>query len=114
MPAMSEMAESKVGGVIKALSALEDDLDSLNAGLGEMKGGLAARTQKEIDGLLAKTREMATKEAGAIIEKARTRAESESAGIVRDGDSRLKKIQSQIDAGLDDAVGHVVSTVLKA
>jgi len=34
---MSNVSESKVSGIVKALSGLEDDLDSLNSKLGDMK-----------------------------------------------------------------------------
>ena len=34
---MSTMAESKVAGIIKSLSGLEDDLDSLNNKVDDMK-----------------------------------------------------------------------------
>ena len=111
---MSKMAESKVTGIVKALSGLEDDLDSLNSNLADMKKNLNIKAQKEIDELMAKTREMATKEAEVIINDAKAKAESESAKITQDGEAKLQEVQSQIDAGLDDAVKHVVSTVLKA
>ena len=54
------------------------------------------------------------KEAEVIINKAKTKAESESAKITQDGETKLQELQAQIDTGLDDAVKHVVSTVLKA
>ena len=34
---MSSMAESKVTGIIQSLSGLEDDLDSLNSTVADMK-----------------------------------------------------------------------------
>ena len=108
------MAESKVTGIVKSLSALEDDLDSLNTKLADMKKNLNIKAQNEIDELMTKTREMATKEAEVIINDAKAKAESESAKIVQDGEAKLQEVQSQIDAGLNDAVKHVVSTVLKA
>ena len=63
---MSSMAESKVTGIIQSLSALEDDLDSLNGKVAEMKKQLSIKAQTEIDKLLEKTREMATNEAEII------------------------------------------------
>ena len=111
---MSNVTESKVTGIIKSLSGLEDDLDSLNAKLADMKKTLNTKTQDEIDGLLLKTRDMATKEAEAVIGDARAKAEAEAEKITQDGEAKLRQIQSKIDAGFDDAVGHVVSTVLKA
>ncbi len=111
---MSSMAESKVTGIIKSLNALEDDLESLNGISGDMKKQLAVKAQTEIDTLLEKTREMATKEAEVIITASKEKAIAESAKIVQEGDAKLSEIQSKIDANFDEAVKHVVSTVLKA
>ncbi len=110
---MSNVSESKVSGIVKALSGLEDDLDSLNSKLGDMKKTLNNKAQNEIDKLMEKTREMATKEAEIIINEAKEKAQAESAKITLDGESKLEEVQSKIDAGFDDAVKHVVSTVLK-
>ena len=107
------VAESKVSGIVKALSELEDDLDSLNTKLADMKKNLNIKAQNEIDELMNKTREMATKEAEVIINDAKSKAESESAKIAQDGEAKLQEVQSKIDAGLNEAVTHVVSTVLK-
>lgn len=111
---MSSMAESKVTGIIQSLSGLEDDLDSLNSKVGDMKKQLSLKAQTEIDTLLEKTREMATKEAEAIINSSKEKANAESAKIVQEGEAKLSEINSKIDAGFDEAVRQVVSTVLKA
>lgn len=111
---MSSMAESKITGIIKSLNALEDDLDSLNSKVGDMKKQLSVKALSEIDILLEKTREMATKEAEILINASKAKAISESAKIIQDGDVKLSEIQSKIDANFDEAVKHVVSTVLKA
>ena len=111
---MSSVAESKVTGIIKSLNVLEDDLDSLNGKVGDMKKQLSVKTQSEIDGLLEKAREMATKEAEVIINTSKDKATSESTKISQEGDAKLSEIQSKIDANFDEAVKHVVSTVLKA
>ena len=108
------MAESKVTGIIKSLNALEDDLDSLNSKVGDMKKQLSVKAITEIDNLLEKTREMATKEAEIIINASKDKATAESVKIVQEGDVKLSEIQSKIDANFDEAVKHVVSTVLKA
>ncbi|MEX0862927.1 hypothetical protein [Nitrosopumilus sp.] len=108
------MAESKITGIIKSLNALEDDLDSLNSKVGDMKKQLSVKALSEIDILLEKTREMATKEAEILINASKAKAISESAKIIQDGDVKLSEIQSKIDANFDEAVKHVVSTVLKA
>ena len=108
------MAESKVTGIVKSLNILEDDLDSLNSKVGDMKKQLSIKAQTEIDNLLEKTREMATKEAEVIINASKEKASAESVKIAQQGDVKLSEIQSNIDANFDEAVKHVVSTVLKA
>ena len=111
---MSNLAESKVTGIIKSLSSLEDDLDSLNGKVADMKKQLNVKALDEIDALLEKTREMATKEAEVIINASKEKATAESAKITQEGEAKLSEIQSNIDANFDEAVKHVVSTVLKA
>ncbi len=111
---MSSMAESKVTGIIQSLSGLEDDLDSLNSKVAEMKNQLSIKAQTEIDKLLEKTREMATKDAEVIINASKEKANAESAKIAQEGEAKLSEITSKIDANFDEAVRHVVSTVLKA
>ena len=111
---MSSMAESKVTGIIQSLSALEDDLDSLNSKITEMKKQLSVKALTEIDKLLEKTREMATKEAKVIINASKEKANAESVKIAQEGETQLSEITTRIDSNFDEAVRHVVSTVLKA
>jgi len=111
---MTKVAESKVTEVIKTLNVLEGDLDSLTGKVVDMKKQLNVKTLSEIDTLLEKTREMATKEAEVIINAAKEKATSESAKIAQEGDSKLAEIESNTDANFDDMVKHVVSTILKA
>jgi len=108
------MAESKVTGIVKSLNILEDDLDSLNSKVGDMKKQLYVKAQTEIDNLLEKTREMATKEAEVMINASKEKATAESVKIAQEGDVKLSEIESSIDANFDEAVKHMVSTVLKA
>ena len=111
---MADVAESKVTGIIKSLNGLEDDLDSLTGKVGDMKKQLNVKTLSEIDTLLEKTREMATKEAEVMINAAKETANSESAKIAQEGDSKLAEIESNVNSNFDDMVKHVVSTILKA
>ena len=111
---MADVAESKVTGIIKSLNGLEDDLDSLTGKVGDMKKQLNVKTLSEIDTLLEKTREMATKEAEVIINAAKEKANTESAKIAQDGESKLAEIDSNVNSNFDDMVKHVVSTILKA
>ena len=108
------MAESKVTGIIKALNNLEEDIDSLNTKVAEMKKQLSVKAQNEIDNLMQKIRDMATKEAEIIINAAKEKANAEASKISEEGEVRLTQIQSKIDTNFDEAVKHVVSTVLKA
>lgn len=111
---MSGMAESKVTSIIQSLNGLEDDLDSLNSKVADMKKQLSVKTQNEIDKLLKKTKEMATQEAEVIINASKDKADTESAKIAQEGETKLVEIQSKINTNFDEAVKHVVSTVLKA
>jgi V/A-type H+-transporting ATPase subunit G/H len=111
---MSSMAESKVTGIIQSLNGLEDNLDSLNSKVAEMKKQLSVKAQAEIDKLVEKTREMATKEAEVLITASKEKANAESAKISQEGETKLSEITSRIDTNFDEAVRHVVSTVLKA
>ena len=111
---MTDVAESKVTGIIKTLNVLEDDLDSLTGKVGDMKKQLNVKTLTEIDTLLEKTREMATKEAEVIINAAKEKANTESAKIAQNGESKLAEIDSNVNSNFDDMVKHVVYTILKA
>lgn len=111
---MSSMAESKVTGIIQSLSGLEDDLDSLNSKVADMKKQLNLKAQTEIDALLEKTREMANKEAESIIFVSKEKAQKESTRISQENKAKLEELQAKIDSNFDQAVKHVVSTVLKA
>ena len=110
---MSSMAESKVTGIIQSLTGLEDDLDSLNSKVAEMKKQLSIKAQSEIDRLLEKTKEMALKEAEVIINASEEKANAESIRIAQEGEAKLSEITSKIDSNFEEAVRNVVSTVLK-
>ena len=111
---MADVGESKVTGIIQTLNVLEDDLDSLTGKVGDMKQQLNVKTLSEIDTLLEKTREMATKEAEVIINESKEKANAESAKIAEEGDSKLAEIESNVNSNFDDMVKHVVTTILKA
>jgi V/A-type H+-transporting ATPase subunit G/H len=63
---------------------------------------------------MEKTRQMATKEAEVIINEAKEKANAESQNITQEAEEKLAELKSKIDTNFDDAVKHVVSTVLKA
>ena len=111
---MADVAESKVTEIIKTLNVLEGNLDSLTGKVGDMKKQLTVKTLSQIDLLLEKTRAMAIKEAEVIINASKEKANSESGKIVREGDSKLAEIESNVNANFNDMVKHVVTTILKA
>ena len=110
----TSVSPGTVDKIIKALSGLESNIDSLNENLADMKKQLNQKAQKEIDQLREQVIQMATKEAETIISDAREKAKSESQRILTAGDMNLKDVQNKIDTKFNEAVDHVVSTVLKA
>lgn len=108
------MSESRVAVVLKSLNSLEDDLDSLNSKAADIKQALSIKVQTEIDAMMEKTQKIATSEVEMLIGASRERATAESQKIVKEGQTKLAEIQEKIDANFDDAVAHVVSTILKA
>jgi len=110
---MSEVTTSKVDVIIKSLSGLEDNIDSLNEKLADMKKKLNSTVQREIEKNMQKTTEMATSEAEGIIKNSKEKADTESKKILSNGDSKIAEIKKQIDSNFDEAVDHVVETILK-
>ena len=110
---MSSLPQGKVHGIIKALTELEEKIESLNTKVADMKKNLNQKANSEIDSLMAKTRDMATKEAEVIINDARQKANAESQKILQEAERKLVELKSKIDSNFDDAVTFVVLTVLK-
>jgi vacuolar-type H+-ATPase subunit H len=110
----STASPAKVDTIIKTLSALESDIDSLGQNLADMKKQLNQKAQREIEKLTEQVSQMATKEAEAMISEAREKAKSESQRILTAADINLKDVQNKIDSKFNEAVEVVVSTVLKA
>ena len=110
----SSMAESRVAGIVKTLSSLEDDMDSMNSRISEIQKSINSKTQAELASLMGKTQEIAAAEASSIIDTAKSKAKAEATKIAEAGQARLSETQSRIDASFDEAVDIVVSTVLKA
>jgi V/A-type H+-transporting ATPase subunit G/H len=112
-PAQSVVADSKVSKIIKSLAELEDDLDSLNVKVAEMKKGLHTSAQKQIDSLREQITQMAIKQAEAMISETKSRAESQAKKIALEGAAKLDKTKANIDSKFNEAVDSVVSTILK-
>ncbi len=111
---MASLQPSSVSNIMKALNELKEKIDSLNIKVVDMKKNLNQKTNSEIDKIMEKTREIATKEAEVIINETREKANAQSQSIAQEADGKIAELQSKIDASFDDAVKHVVSTVLKA
>ncbi len=92
---ISEVTVSKVEGIIKTLSELEENIDSLNEKVADMKKKIHARSENEIEQLREKVIEMATKESGSIISQAREAANQEAKKILSDGEKSLAKIKKK-------------------
>lgn len=107
------VAESKVSGIVKALGGLEDNLDSLDSTVADMKHQLTLKAQKEVAIMYEKVREMANQEAEDLVRQAKEKADVEAARISKEADSQLEQIRANIDSGFEDAVGVVVDTIMK-
>jgi len=111
---MSTISETEVGTVIKSLSTLEDDLDSISAKAADMRKSLSSSARSEIEKLMEEVQKMATAEAESIINGAREKAKARAEEITRAGDKEIMDIKSRIDKAFDDAVSYVVNAVLKS
>ncbi|MFN3653950.1 MAG: hypothetical protein ACK4TO_01305 [Candidatus Nitrosotenuis sp.] len=111
--AQTAVADSRVSKIIKSLAELENDLDSLNTKVADMKKALNSKAQKELDSLKEKVTQMAIKESEAVIAETRSKAEQQAKKIASDGAAKLDKLKATIDSKFDEAVDSVVSTILK-
>ena len=109
----TSVPDSKVSKIIKSLAELENDLDSLNSKVSDMKKSLNSKAQKEIEALRENTTNMAMKEAETLISETKAKAEQQAKKIAEDGTAKLDKLKATIDSKLEEAVNSVVSTVLK-
>ena len=110
---MSEVAVSKVEGIIKTLSELEENIDSLNEKVADMKKKLHARAENEVENLREKVVEMATKESESMISKTRDGATQDAKKILNDGEKSLAEIKTKISEKFDEAVEYTISSILK-
>lgn len=110
---MSEVAISKVEGIIKTLSELEENIDSLNDKVADMKKKLHARVENEIENLREKVVEMVTIESKSIISKTKDAANQDAKKILNDGEKSLAEIKTKISEKFDEAVEDTISSMLK-
>jgi len=110
---MSNLAASKVDGIIKALSGLENDIENLTEKLIDVKKNFNSKVSREIEKNMEIVSEMATKEAESIISESKQKAQAQADSILKSGEEKLAEIQNKIDEKFDESVDYVVSTVLK-
>ena len=110
---MSEVAVSKVEGIIKTLSELEENIDSLNEKVADMKKKLHTRVENEVEILREKVVEMATKESESIISKTRDAANQDAKKILNDGEKSLAEIKTKISEKFNEAGEDTISSILK-
>ncbi len=111
---MSEVAVSRVEEIIKSLSELENNIDSLDEKVKGSGKELQSKCLNEIEKLREKVVRMATKEAESIISVAREDANKESKKIQSEGEKKIGETKKKIDNKFDEAVDDVVSFVLKS
>lgn len=108
------MSESKVAGIVGALSELEDKIDALHGRTGEAEKAIAAKAQSEMARLAEETRKAASAEAEEAVAAARARAEAEAAKIAEKGRESLAQAKTSMDENFSRAVDAAVAAILKA
>jgi len=111
--AQTTVADPKVSKIIKSLFELENNIDSLNEKVADIKKTLTSKTQSELEALKSQVTQMAIKEAESIILETKARAEQQSKKIVAEGEAKLAKLKSTVESKSNEAVDSVVSTILK-
>ncbi len=102
---------SSVEQIIDALSALENDLDSLNLRVIEMKKRIIAYSTTEIEKQKERVIAIANEDAKKIIETARKEAENESSVIMAETEKSVAATKKNIDNSFSQAVDFVVKTI---
>ena len=88
--------ETKVAGILGALSQLEQDLDSLESSVSDMKKSITTKTNSEIESVSIKVRQSASAKAEQIVAAAKAKAEQESDEISKNGQIKLEEIRARI------------------
>jgi len=103
----------QVNKIIRALSSLESDIDSLHKDVLVMQNDLKSQTKLEIEKLTIETQNIANEEAQKMISDARDKAKLESDKIIQDGENNILKLKRQIDNSFDEVVDHIFALALK-
>lgn len=107
------VADSKVSKIIKSLSELENNIDSLNEKVADVKKTLTSKTQTELESLKSQVTQMAIKEAESIILETKAKAEQQAKKIAAEGEAKLANLKSTVESKSNEAVDGVVSIILK-
>ena len=107
------VADSKVSKIIKSLSELENNIDSLNEKVADVKKTLTSKTQTELESLKSQVTQMAIKEAESLILETKAKAEQQAKKIAAEGEAKLANLKSTVESKSNEAVDGVVSIILK-
>lgn len=108
------VSESKVAGIVSALSELEEKIDDLHGRTGEAEKAIAAKAQSERARLAEETRKAASLEAESAVKAARAKAKEQAAEIARKGEESLAQTKARMEENFSRAVDAAVAAVLKA
>jgi vacuolar-type H+-ATPase subunit H len=103
---------SAVENIVAALSALENDIDSLYVRAEEMKKRIMAHSNEEVEKLKQQITMLANEEAKKIVDSAKAEADSESEKIAETERATVANLKKNINASFDKAVDSIVKTVL--
>jgi len=108
-----ERQSYSVEGIIKALSELEGDLDTISSKVEELKKHMINKSQEEIENLKQQMISNAQEEAKQIIDKARTEAEADSVIVSKESEENLARIRKNINSLSDTMIDRIVKVIVK-
>ena len=110
---MLERQTHSVESIIKALSELENDIDTIGFRVEELKKRMINQSHEEIERLKQQLISTAQEEAKKIIDKAKLEAETESVVITKESEENLARIRKNIDSLSDTIVDKIVKMIIK-
>jgi F0F1-type ATP synthase membrane subunit b/b' len=108
-----ERETHSVESIIKALSELESDIDTISSKVEELKKRMINQSHEEIEKLKQQIISTAQEEAKKIVDKAKTEAEAESVVITKESEENLARIRKNIDSLSDTIVDKIVKMIVK-
>lgn len=110
---MLERETHSIESIIKALSELESDIDTVSSKVEELKKRMINQSHEEIEKLKQQIISTAQEEAKKIVDKAKTEAEAESVAITKESEENLARIRKNIDSLSDTIVDKIVKMIVK-